>query len=122
MKTIIFVLLFAAQAVAGDLLSVCINAAVAESGAQAGTLAIRSILTSPTSTDEDRRQAAMRLNAIYNAAVASGRMEALRIQGLQSEQLRQQAANRQMQNLMLIQSWQYSHLNSNIFYPYYLPR
>ena len=64
----------------------------------------------------------MRLNAIYNAAVASGRMEALRIQAIQSEQARQQAANRQMQNLMLIQSWQLSHPNSNIFYPYYLPR
>ena len=124
MKTILLLFLFALQSAAfgADILGVCIATAVAEAGSQPDVLALRTTLTSTVSTDEDRRQATMRLNAIYNAAVASGRMEALRIQAIQSEQARQQAANRQMQNLMLIQSWQLSHPNSNIFYPYYLPR
>lgn len=122
MKTILFIILFSVQSIAGDLLDTCISAAIAESGVQPGTLAARSVLTSATSTDEERRQATIKLHAIYNAAVASGRMEALRIQAIQSEQLRQQAAQRQMQNLMLIQSWQLSHPNSGVFFPYPLPR
>lgn len=123
MKTILFILILGVQSLLGtDLLETCISTAVAESGAQPITLAYRSTLISPTSTEEDRRQASMKLNAIYNAAVASGRMEYLRITAAKNAANREAQQAMMQQQMFLIQSWQMSHPNSNTFYPYYLPR
>jgi len=119
MKTLIIfsVLLFATlQAVADDLLQLCINAAVAQAGASPTTLALRSSLTATDATEEQRRVASMKLNAIYNAAVASGRMECLRIRAIQSEQMRQQAQERMLNQLLFLQSWNY---NGPFPYPFY---
>lgn len=124
MKALLFILILGTQSLlpGADLQEMCIAVAVAESGAQPTTLALRTVLTSTTSTAEDRRLASMRLNAIYNAAVASGRMEYLRITAERNAENRaaQQAA--MQQQMFLIQSWQLSHPGSNTFYPYYLPR
>lgn len=108
------------SAFAGDLLELCIDVAVSEAGAQPATLALRTVLTDPESSADARRVASMKLNAIYHAAVASGRMEFLRIQAIQSQQVREAARDRQMQQLLLIQQWNLQHPNS--FYPFPLPR
>ncbi len=122
MKTILFILLLGAQALASDMLELCIGVAVAQSGAQPGTLALRSTLTSPDSTADDRRQASIQLAAIYDAAVASGRMEYLRLMAEQNAANREAQQARMQQQMFLIQTWQLSHPGSNTFYPYYLPR
>lgn len=119
MKTLLLLalLLFSAlPAVADDLLALCINAAVAQAGAAPTTLALRASLTATDATEEQRRTAAMKLNAIYNAAVASGRMECLRIRAIQSEQMRQQAQERMLNQLLLLQSW---NQNGSLPYPFY---
>lgn len=110
-------LLFSAlPASADDLLRLCINTAVAQSGAAPTTLALRASLTDANATEEQRRGASMKLNAIYNAAVASGRMECLRIRAIQSEQMRQQAQERMLNQLLFLQSWNY---NGPFPYPFY---
>lgn len=124
MKTLLFILILGAQSalLGTDLLEMCITVAVSDSGAQPATLALRSILISPSSTADDRRQASMRLNAIYDAAVASGRLEYQRMMAERNAVNRQTQQAMMQQQMFLIQSWQMTHPNSNTFYPYYLPR
>ena len=120
MKTLILLalLLFSAlPAAADDLLRLCINTAVAQSGAAPTTLVLRASLTSADATEEQRRVASMKLNAIYNAAVASGRMECLRIRAIQSEQMRQQAQERMLHQLLILQSLNYTDPFQYPFYP-----
>lgn len=119
MKTILFILLLASNAIGGDLLQLCIGVSVAQAGAQPDTLALRAALTSPTATAEDRRDASMRLNAIYDAAVASGRMEFLRISAERNAAAREAQEAGMIRQLLLMQSMNFQNYNA---FPFYFPR
>lgn len=109
MKTIIAILMLACtpcQAV--ELLELCISMCIAQAGAEPTTLVLRTQLTSVDATEEQRRIASMKLNAIYNAAVAQGRLEYLRVRSIQNESARINAQEEMQRQFLLMQNWNWN--------------
>lgn len=110
MKTIIALLVLACTPVcqAAELLELCISMSVAQAGAEPTTLALRTALTSTDATEDQRRIASMKLNAIYNAAVAQGRLEYLRVRSIQNESARISAQEEMQRQFLLMQNWNWN--------------